>query len=455
MTTAESLARFIVATPHSEVPEYVRTLSKMVAVSTVASAAAGYNLRSAEIIRDLAIERAGRPDASIWFSSSARLPVAGVAQTNALASDAAASDDTDPRNILHAGTPSSATSLAVAEWLDKSGKEVVTAVAIAYQVAARVTAAISPGFRDRGFHACIGAAFAATAATARLAALDERSTAHALCLCATSVGGLIAAADTSWSREYHAGLATQQGVNAALAAMRGYEGELSIFETPRGFFETFGGTPGEQASDSTLEDIHSTWDMVRDLAIKLAPGGHAYHAVAEAAAVAAAGISPDDVVAIVVARPGVMAVTGPRHPQDLVGMAHSPAFFAAAGVADGGVTWRHATHDKITDPRIHRLTDLVEAADPAIIDDVDRYRMGASVTVRSRDGRVGSATVYSPKGSADRGIDWADVDEKYRALLGELGIGKSRVEATLELLHRLDELEQSRAVTALLSRRSP
>src|SRR5487761_2248584 len=60
MTTAESLARFIVATPHSEVPEYVRTLSKMVAVSTVASAAAGYNLRSAEIIRDLPLQASHR-----------------------------------------------------------------------------------------------------------------------------------------------------------------------------------------------------------------------------------------------------------------------------------------------------------------------------------------------------------------------------------------------------------
>jgi 2-methylcitrate dehydratase PrpD len=52
-------------------------------------------------------------------------------------------------------------------------------------------------------------------------------------LSATSIGGLMAAANTSVAREYHAGLAAMLGIQAALAAQRGYKAEESILETRR------------------------------------------------------------------------------------------------------------------------------------------------------------------------------------------------------------------------------
>jgi len=49
--------------------------------------------------------------------------------------------------------------------------------------------------------------------------------AQAIALSATSIGGLRSAADTSVAREYHAGLAAMLGIQAALAAQRGYLAE--------------------------------------------------------------------------------------------------------------------------------------------------------------------------------------------------------------------------------------
>ena len=74
--------------------------------------------------------------------------------------------------------------------------------------------------------------------------------AQAIALTATSIGGLATAADTSVAREYHAGLAAMLGVNAALAAQRGFVGEARILETRRGFFEAFGGVDGGAAAAS-------------------------------------------------------------------------------------------------------------------------------------------------------------------------------------------------------------
>ena len=101
------------------------------------------------------------------------------------------------------------------------------------------------------------------------------------------------AADTSVAREYHAGLAAMLGIQAALAAQRGYLAEERIFETERGFCAVYGDTDGS----SVTRGLGDTWDIITHMAIKLVPGGHPSHSLAEAAANAArAGqIAPDNV----------------------------------------------------------------------------------------------------------------------------------------------------------------
>jgi 2-methylcitrate dehydratase PrpD len=203
-----------------------------------------------------------------------KLPVAEVARANAMFSDAAASDDSDLRNIVHAGTPLTATSLAFAERIGANGEEVLTAIVLGYEAAGRISEAITPGFRNRGFHGCLGAVFAAAVAASRLLHLSAAQMAQSVAIAATSIGGLATAADTSVAREYHAGLAAQLGVNAALAAQQGYLAEERILETRQGFFETFGGVDGATAGDSATRGLGQSWDIITDLAIKLVPGGH-------------------------------------------------------------------------------------------------------------------------------------------------------------------------------------
>ena len=165
-------------------------------------------------------------------------------------------------------------------------------------------------------------------------------------------------------------------------------------------------------------DLGQSWDIITDMAIKLVPGGHPYHALAEAAANAARK-------AISLRRksrpspcrdPAITALTGPLHPTDLIGMAHSPAYFLAAGVADHDFSWVHASAAKIADPLIHQLIDKVRVGAPPT-ENVERYRQGATVTIRTKDGRIATNTVYAPEGAGCRGIAWADVDAKYRTLV--------------------------------------
>ncbi len=443
MTVARLLAEFLTATSTGDLPPQALDHAAMLIASTIASAACGIGLDSARIIRGLARDRGGRADALLWFDAGARLPVADAAQANAVASDAAASDDSDLRNIVHCGTPLTATALALAERTGADGAAVLTAMVLGYEAAGRISEAITPGFRNRGFHGCLGAIFAATVAAGHLLRLDAERLAHAVALSATSIGGLATAADTSVAREYHAGLATWLGINAALAAQHGYRAEARILETPKGFFEAFGGVDGATAGAIATAGLGESWDIMTDMAVKLVPGGHPHHATAEAAANAArdGNIAATEVASITISRPGMTALHGPLHPADLIDMAHSVAYFAAAGVADHAFTWVHASAAKIADPVIHRLIDLVRVGAPPT-EDAARFRQGATVTIRTHDGRVSTSTVYVPKGAAALGIAWSDVDAKYRTLVPASGLPAPAIEASLGLIHEFRQLTE-------------
>ena len=455
MTVARALAGFLTRTTVEDLPALALDHAAMLIASTIASAAFGSGLQSSAIIRDLARERGGRPDASIWFDAGAKLPLAAAAQVNAVMSDAAACDDSDLRNIVHAGTPLTATSLALAERTGAGGEEVLAAIVLGYEAAGRIGEAITPGFRRGGFHGCLVAIFAAAVAAGRLLRLDAEGMAQTIALSATSIGGLAAAANTSVAREYHAGLAAMLGIDAALAAGRGFKAEANILETRHGFFEAYGGVDGNEAGAGVTRDLGQSWDIVTDMAVKLVPGGHPHHALAEAAANAAreGRVAPEEIDSITLSRPGMSVLAGPLHPADLIDMAHSPAYFLAAGAADREFSWAHATAAKIADPVIHRLIDKVRIGPPPGAEAAVRYRQGATVTIRTTDGRTSTSTVHVPKGAAMLGIAWADIDAKYHALMPHSRLPAARIAQSLALIHDFRNASPASALTELLSLR--
>ncbi|MGA7862484.1 MAG: MmgE/PrpD family protein, partial [Stellaceae bacterium] len=182
MTVARELAEFLTRVGPADLPPQAVDHAAMLIASTLASAALGAGIESSVIIRDLARERGGIAEASLWFDAGPKLPVAEAAQVNAVMSDAAASDDSDLRNIVHAGTILVATALAMAERNAAPGEHVLTAIVLGYEAAGRIGEAITPGFRARGFHGCLVAIFAGAVAAARLLNLDATKMAQAIAL---------------------------------------------------------------------------------------------------------------------------------------------------------------------------------------------------------------------------------------------------------------------------------
>ncbi|HEY0338348.1 MAG TPA: MmgE/PrpD family protein, partial [Burkholderiales bacterium] len=222
MTVARELAAFVTKQTYADLPPKAIEHAEMLISSTIASASLGSTIESSQIIRALEVERGGKAEATVWFGAAEKLPVAGAARVNAVMSDAAASDDSDLRNIVHTGTPACTSALAVAEKTGSSGEDTLAAIVLGCEVAGRINSAMIGGLQTKGFHGCIVAIFAGTVAAGRLMKLSEAQMAQAIALSATSMGGLHAAARTSVAREYHAGLAAMLGVNAAQAAGMGF-----------------------------------------------------------------------------------------------------------------------------------------------------------------------------------------------------------------------------------------
>jgi 2-methylcitrate dehydratase PrpD len=448
MTVAREIAAFITRQSYADLPPKAIEHAEMLISSTIASASLGSTIESSRIIRALELERGGKAEATLWFGAAEKLPVAAAARVNAVMSDAAASDDSDLRNIVHSGTTACATSLAVAEKTGASGQDVLAAVVLGYEVAGRINGAMIGGLQKKGFHGCIVAGFAGAVAAGRLMKLSEPQMAQAIAVVATSMGGLHAAANTSVAREYHAGLAAMLGVNAAQVAGMGFLAEENILENERGFFEVYGNKPDVA---EVTRDFGKRWSILTDMGIKLVPGGHPSHATAEAAANAAraGNVSPDEVETITISRPGFKALSGPQYPTDLIGIAHSPAYFAAAGVADRDFSWVHAFESKINNPVIRGLLAKVQVGDPPT-ENLERYKSGAIVTIKTKDGRTCSSTVYAPKGAAMLGIAWSDVEAKYRALAPYAKFSGESLEASMKVIRNFREVKRVSELIGLL-----
>ena len=449
MTIASQLASFVVSTPDRDLPPLALERAKMSIASTVASTAMGLNIGSAQAIRAVEKDNGGAPQATLWFDG-AKLPAPGAARVNAVASDAAASDDSDMRSIAHIGTIVSTTSIAMAEKLGRTGNEVLGAMVLGYEVAGRVDEALTPGRMQRGFHGSVSTVFGAAVATGRLLRLSTEQMTHAIALAATSIGGLAIAADTSCAREYHAGLSAMLGTQAALAASRGFASDQNSLEAPRGFFQAMGG----QALEEVTAGLGESWDIVTDMAIKLMPGAHPFHAIAEAASTAAieGNVDPREVERIVISAAQMKDWGSHAHPRDLIGAAHSVVYFVAASVADRRFGWEHMTEEKMRDPLISGLQDKV-AFDPNPTPLPDRFthRHGGTVTIRTRSGGVFTHTCKAARGSGPRGVEWADVDAKYRGLVALSGLSSSAIEASLEMIHGFERLGTLGEFTTLLN----
>lgn len=148
--------------------------------------------------------------------------------------------------------------LAAAEYADRSGRELLTALAAAYQVQCRLSD-VAP-VRDKGFDHTTQGSYAVAAGVARALDLDRTRTAHALAISGTAFNALRVTRTgllSNWKGLAYPNTAFG-ATHATFLAMRGITGPLEVFEGNKGFMESIAGPFEIDWSKEDLERVNRT-----------------------------------------------------------------------------------------------------------------------------------------------------------------------------------------------------
>jgi 2-methylcitrate dehydratase len=148
--------------------------------------------------------------------------------------------------------------LAASESVDGSGAEFLTALAVAYQVQARLSD-VAP-VRAHGFDHTVQGAYASAAAVAKALRLTEAQTANAIAISGTANNALRVTRTgnlSNWKGLAYPNTA-KEGTFAALLASRGITGPELVFEGNKGFKDTIAGPFEIDWSKENLERVRMT-----------------------------------------------------------------------------------------------------------------------------------------------------------------------------------------------------
>jgi 2-methylcitrate dehydratase len=148
--------------------------------------------------------------------------------------------------------------MAAAEYARRSGRDFLTALAVAYQVQCRLSD-VAP-VRARGFDHTTQGSFAVAAGVSKALELDEARTANAIAICGVAFNALRVTRTGALS--HWKGLAypnTAFGcVYATFLAMRGVTGPIEVFEGNKGFMDAISGRFEIDWSRENLERVTRT-----------------------------------------------------------------------------------------------------------------------------------------------------------------------------------------------------
>lgn len=306
--------------------------------------------------------------------------------------------------------------LAAAEYASRSGRELLTALAVAYQVQCRLSD-VAP-VRAKGFDHTTQGSFAVAAGVSKALGLDRVRTANAIAICGTAFNALRVTRTGALS--HWKGLAypnTAFGcVYATFLAMRGVTGPPQVFEGNKGFMETISGRFEIDWSREDLErvtrtivkkynaEIHSQSAIEGVLELKEEHGFIA-------AEVARIEIEIFDVAYHIIGggAEGDKSVVRTKEEAD-----HSLPYIVAVAILDDQVMPEQ--YERIERPDVQSLLRKIRARPSADYSRRFPDEMPCRITVALNDGRILTKEKRDYEGFHSRPMSWETVARKFERL---------------------------------------
>ncbi|MBK5238368.1 MAG: MmgE/PrpD family protein, partial [Actinomycetales bacterium] len=240
MTEVQDLARFVVDTNYSQMSAKAVEQLKIRVLDTVGIAIGALDAEPLVAIRAL-IESLGGNGASTLIGGGSSAPDRAAFYNIALSRYLDFMDSYLAKGETNHPSDNIGAVLAAAESVGASGRDFLTAVAVAYQVHTRLSD-VAP-VRAKGFDHTVQGAYAVAAAVSKVLGLNVEQTANAIAISGTANNALRVTRTGNLSN--WKGLAYPQvgkeGTFAALLASVGITGPEEVFEGNKGFKETIAG----------------------------------------------------------------------------------------------------------------------------------------------------------------------------------------------------------------------
>jgi 2-methylcitrate dehydratase len=334
--------------------------------------------------------------------------------------------------------------LAAVEYAGGTGRDLLTALAVAYQVQCRLSD-VAP-VRARGFDHTTQGSYAAAAGVSRGLGLDVAQTANALAIAGTAFNALRVTrtgALSNWK-----GLAYPNigfcAVHACFLAREGVTGPPQVFEGNKGFMDAIA---GRFEIDWGAEDL----EKVRRTALKRYNAEIHSQSLIEAIldlrqehAIAGAEVEQVEIEVFDVAyniigggEEGAKTLVRTKEQAD-----HSIPYIAAVALLDGEVIPGQYLGERITRGDVQSLLQRVSVRPAADLSDRFPAEEPCRVRIRLRDGTELRRDKADYFGYPTRPMSWGDVTQKFRMLVEPVA-GAGLTDEIEDAVKRVDQLTVS------------
>ena len=449
----KTLATYMAGAAKKPLPKHVAEKTKHHLLDTIAAMVSGSRLLPGTKAIAYAKTLGGAPQALV-IGSKIVTNAEQAAHINGMLAHADETDDSHAASLSHPGCAIVPAALAMGEREKSGGTQLLRAVALGYDLCARLNLSLHPyDFRQAGHSThSFGPSFGAAAAASLLAGLNYDGMRHALSYTAQQCSGI-----SCWMRdEEHiekafdfGGMPARNGTAAASMVASGFTAVEDVFSGERNFFIAYDETRriGKAPQPQRLiKDLGKVYEIM-NTNIKRWSVGSPIQAPLDSllALITSKGVRAEDVerVDIRVARQGANTVDNRDMPD--ICMQH----LAAVMLLDRTVTFV-STHDvaRMRDPKVLALRKCVTLAGDEALTRAMPSRQGI-VSITLKDGTKLTHHTKAVRGTAENPMSRAEVDAKCYDLLAPI-TGKRRARRLCDTVWTLDRLADVRSLRPLL-----
>jgi len=238
-TVIERIGRYAAELGYEDLDDATRDYAKRILLDSLACVFGGLGSDPARIVRGMVDEDLAGGDQAVVFGTGRRSSASLAALANGVALRYQDYNDVyfGPAWTAHP-SDNLATLLAVADWRERSGRDFLTAMVVAYEVQMRFSdLPVARNLWHAGWHHTGACAYSAAAGAARLLGLDATRLSHAMALAGarSNTFSEIRHGDIPMDKALSAPMVASQSILYALLASRGFTGCSTLLEGKYGF----------------------------------------------------------------------------------------------------------------------------------------------------------------------------------------------------------------------------